>query len=192
MRQLLKVFVLVLVVCFAKAATVDSLPYFQKQNFGLSIGLGILSANAGDTYQGQVGSQGSLSGLYYLGRGHIIGLGIGTQLPALSSGMLHYPLFVQYQYFFKGRPSVKAGIKAGYSFSSVNVERNIYEAEGGIMVEPFVGIKINNSSEWAWNFELGLLHQQLRYQIGDIDVTGNQEEQDWKLWRFVFRTTIEL
>lgn len=186
--------VLVIILCGTQVygLSPDSIPFHQEKGWGVSIGFGLLSANAGNEYQGEIGSQGSIAGLYHLGKGHALGLGIGTQLPSLSSGMLHYPLFIQYQYFLNSKPNIKLGTKAGYSFASVNVDRNIYVAEGGWMVESFVGIKINRSQDWAWNFELGLLYQELYYQFGDLDITGNEEVQDWKLWRFVFRTTIDL
>lgn len=176
-----------------KAGEPSTVPLFaQKNKWGGSIGLGLLSANSGNYYQGEPGSTGTLTLNYGLADYHELGLGIGSQLPAVTSDFLHMPLFVHYQYWMVKRPFLKVGLNGGYGFAFKDEMNNIREARGGLMVNPFIGIKLNRSEDWAWSIDFGLLYQKLHYQYGDIDIFEWQREIDLQLWRFVLKTTFEI
>ena len=171
----------------------DSIPEFVSQgHFGGSLGVGFLSANSGNYLKGEPGTVGQLIFSYVPWDFHDVGLGVGSQLPGISSEFVHMPVFLHYKSWISQKPMVKVGVNGGYGVAFTDEFANITEARGGLMANPFIGIKLNKSADWAWTLDFGLLYQKLYYKYGDIDIWENQTEYDLKLWRFMFTTTFEI
>ncbi len=171
----------------------SSIPSFTvKGNIGGSFSVGFLSANAGDYKKGEPGTVAHLTFTYAPWNFHAIGLGVGSQLPAATSNFLHMPVFVHYKSWISQKPMIKVGMNGGYGFAFTDESINITEAKGGLMANPFVGIKLNRSNDWAWTLNFGLLYQKLYYKYGDADIWGSETEIDLKMWRFMFTTSFEI
>lgn len=166
--------------------------FAEKGRFGGAFSLGVLSGNGGNLYHAVPGTVSHFDFKYNFADFQSAGIGIGSQLPAITSNLIHMPLYLQYQYWTLQKPYFKIGLNTGYSFAFIDLEENVYEAKGGLMVNPFIGLKLNKSNDWAWSINLGLLYQDLYYQFGDIDINGVQVEQEWELWRFMLKTTFEI
>jgi hypothetical protein len=176
-----------------QAAGIDSIPQFaQKDRIGGSLGFGFLSGNAGNYHQAEPGATLDFTVNYRPFDYHSVGIGIGSRLPYMFNNLIHMPVYLQYKYWMIKKPYVKIGLNGGYGFAFKDEANRVMDARGGLMLNPFVGIILNQSEEWAWTFDIGLLYQKLYYRFGDVDIWGSEENQHWRLYRFVFTTTIEI
>lgn len=113
--------------------------------------------------------------LYQLNSGLALGAGAGIDNYYVEAARDIYPVFVNVKYYLLDLPSsVYIGGKAGYGMAFKNENENLIKAEGGMMWNPYFGLRIKSSGIMI-NLFTGLKFQKASYEF-DTPWENRQEE----------------
>ncbi len=113
--------------------------------------------------------------LYQLNTEMAIGLGAGIDNYYAEAARDIFPIFVNVKYYLMDLPSsVYIGSKAGYGMIFKNENENLVNARGGMMWNPYFGLRVR-SSGIIINLFTGLKFQKASYEF-DTPWENRQEE----------------
>lgn len=126
---------------------------------------------------GESGSGMSLShNVLYQYNGRLaVGVGLGVENYYLSSGRDIYPLYANVKLnILKSSSAPFIGTKLGYGMAFKKESENIFEAQGGLMFNPYFGIRVG-SRGLIINLYTGLKFQAAQYEIINSWETRSEE-----------------
>lgn len=92
-----------------------------------------------------------------------IGAGLGIDNFRLAPGQSTYPLFANTKFNLTNtRNSPYIGMKLGYGFAFANSQENISQASGGVMFNPYFGIRLGSRGT-IFNLFAGITTQKVDY-----------------------------
>ncbi len=93
------------------------------------------------------------------------GIGIGLDNYYAAPGRDIYPVFANVKYTLMNNYNAPyIGMKAGYGMAFKREDEDIFEAKGGLMLNPYVGLRVG-SRGLMFNFFAGLKFQKADYEI---------------------------
>jgi len=142
-----------------------------------------------------IGAQ--LIGGYQVNRFIGVGAGVGLDYYYLNSGETLLPVFLDVRgYLLKRNVSPMYKLQAGYGFAFKDEDRNMIDAEGGLMWYPALGVRFGAAKSANFMLDFGVKVQQANYIFSASNVLPRwsirevQIKNDMIYRRFVIRTAI--
>lgn len=106
-----------------------------------------------------------------------VGVGVGYDSYSLDSGERVVPFFVEASgYLSPKHTTLSYGLAAGYSLAFDNLDFNIIEAKGGMMVHPHIGLRFGKR-KMKYTLDLGYRFQKAAFTYRDIWDGRSRNEQ---------------